>query len=82
MLRRAVESEKPAHTRYELCLVEPRLRVGVQCTVGVDTVVAAVPVARLGCDDPDLPKSLAPRGRIGFDTVLACVPEPSGMRLS
>ena len=82
MLRRAVDAEKPAHTRYELCLVEPRLRVGVQCTVGVDTVVGAVPVTRLGCDDRDLPKSLAPRGRIGFDTVLACVPEPTAPRLS
>jgi phage tail-like protein len=82
MLRRAVEAEKPAHTRYELCLVEPRLRVGVQCTVGVDTVVGAVPVARLACADDDLPDSLPPRGRIGFDTVLAGVPEPTAPSLS
>jgi phage tail-like protein len=82
MLRRAVEAEKPAHTRYELCLVEPRLRVGVQCTVGVDTVVGAVPVARLECPREDLPESLPPRGRIGFDTVLAGVPEPTAPSLS
>ena len=34
MLRRAIEAEKPAHTAYDLCLVEPRFRVGVQSTVG------------------------------------------------
>ena len=28
MVRRAVDAEKPAHTAYELCLVEPRFRVG------------------------------------------------------
>lgn len=72
MVRRAIDSEKPAHTSYELCLVEPRLRVGVQCTVGVDTIVAGYPEARLPCDPPaDLPESLAPRGRLGYDTVLA-----------
>jgi phage tail-like protein len=82
MLRRAVEAEKPAHTKYELCLVEPRLRVGVQCTVGVDTVVGVVPVARLACPGEDVPESLPPRGRIGFDTVLAGVPEPTAPSLS
>ena len=82
MLRRAVEAEKPAHTKYELCLVEPRLRVGVQCTVGVDTVVGAVPRARLACPGEDVPESLAPRGRIGFDTVLAGPPEQTAPSLS
>jgi hypothetical protein len=72
MVRRALDAEKPAHTSYDLCLVEPRLRVGVQCTVGVDTIVAGYPVTRLPCDPPsDVPESLAPRGRLGYDTVLA-----------
>jgi phage tail-like protein len=82
LIRRAVEAEKPAHTRYDLCLVEPRLRVGVQCTVGVNTVVGTAPRARLACEDPLLPQSLPPRGRIGFDTVLACAPESTGLSLS
>ena len=30
---------KPAHTRYDLCLVEPRFRVGLQSTVGLDTII-------------------------------------------
>ena len=81
MVRRALDAEKPAHTRYDLCLVEPRLRVGVQCTVGVDTIVAGYPELRLPCDPPaDLPQSLGPRGRLGYDTVLAGRPE-AGLRL-
>jgi phage tail-like protein len=39
---RVVEREKPAHTEATLCPVLPRFRVGVQATVGVDTVVGGV----------------------------------------
>ena len=45
VLRRVIESEKPAHTAYELDLVGPRFRVGVQSTVGVDTIVGGLPSA-------------------------------------
>ncbi len=48
-LRRAIEAEKPAHTRYTLHLVPPRLRVGRQSTIGVDTIIGRYPVARLTC---------------------------------
>jgi phage tail-like protein len=74
LLRRALDREKPAHTAYDLCLVEPRLRVGVQATVGLDTVVGAYPTARLSSPAEDAtPSSTArpPRHRIGYDTVLA-----------
>jgi phage tail-like protein len=72
MVLRALESEKPAHTSYELCLVEPRFRVGVQSTVGIDTVVGGYPTARLACAceiadrDPSRPK----RNALGYDTLL------------
>ena len=55
-VRRAIESEKPAHTAYELQVVKPGLRLGVQSTVGVDTIIggedARLTVAglRLGTD--------------------------------
>lgn len=81
MVRRALDAEKPAHTQYDLCLVEPRLRVGVQCTVGVDAIVAGVPVWRLACEPPgDAPPSRAPSGRLGHDTVLSSTRE-SGLRV-
>jgi phage tail-like protein len=74
MLRRAVDAEKPAHAQYELCLVEPRFRVGVQAMVGIDTVVAGYPVARLRCDRHNDAPSRPPSNRLGYDAVLASAP--------
>jgi hypothetical protein len=75
MLRRALDAEKPAHTRYDLCLVEPRFRVGLQSTVGLDTVIGAYPVARLACPhETDAPPSRPPRYRLGYDTILTSRP--------
>jgi hypothetical protein len=34
-----IEREKPAHTEYHLCVIEPRMRVGYQACVGKDAVV-------------------------------------------
>ena len=71
LLRRAIESEKPAHTSYELRLVEPRLRLGVQSTVGLDTIIGGRPSIRLDCGaSQDLPAARAPRNRLGYDAVL------------
>jgi phage tail-like protein len=48
-LRDLIEAEKPAHTDFQLCLVEPCLRVGVQARVGIDSIVAGPgPAMRLG----------------------------------
>ncbi|HYX28640.1 MAG TPA: phage tail protein [Pyrinomonadaceae bacterium] len=38
-IKAVIEQEKPAHTTYHLCVVAPRMRVGFQSRVGVDTVV-------------------------------------------
>lgn len=83
MLRRALDAEKPAHTQYDLCLVEPRFRVGIQSTVGLDTIIGTYPVARLTCPhETDVPPSRPPRHRLGYDTVLAGKPAADmGMQL-
>jgi phage tail-like protein len=62
MLRRAIDSEKPAHTAYDLNLVEPRFRVGAQSTIGIDTIIGELPSARLGVDTAF--------SRLGYGTVL------------
>jgi phage tail-like protein len=49
-VRELLERERPAHTTYHLCVVEPRMRVGVQARVGVDAVVAG-PVDPTRLDD-------------------------------
>jgi phage tail-like protein len=47
--RAIVESEKPAHTVAHVCLIQPRMRVGAQARVGIDTVVGdGLPPAQLG----------------------------------
>jgi phage tail-like protein len=75
MVRRALDAEKPAHTQYDLCLVEPRFRVGLQSTVGLDTIIGAYPVARLAClHDTEAPPSRLPHHRLGYDTILASRP--------
>jgi phage tail-like protein len=38
-VRAVLDREKPAHTDYHVCVIEPRLRVGFQASVGVDAVV-------------------------------------------
>jgi phage tail-like protein len=35
-----LDREKPAHTAYHLCVLEPRMRVGFQATVGIDSIIA------------------------------------------
>ena len=38
--RAVLEREKPAHTEYHLCVIEPRMRVGAQARIGIDAIVA------------------------------------------
>jgi phage tail-like protein len=66
-LARIIEREKPAHTAYHLCIVEPRLRVGFQARVGVDAIVGSGP------DEFHLDSE----GRLG-ETVLAAETEYPG----
>jgi phage tail-like protein len=47
-VRAVIEREKPAHTVCNLCVVQPRMRVGAQCRIGIDTVVAAPREAQIG----------------------------------
>jgi phage tail-like protein len=59
--RTVIEREKPAHTDYHLCVIEPKMRVGFQSRVGVDTIVADEP--------PDM--VLTAQTKLGHDTVIS-----------
>ncbi len=76
MVRRAVDAEKPLHTAYDLCLVEARFRIGVQATLGLDTIIGDYPTAQLTCthETKEMPPSAAPRHRLGYDTILTGQP--------
>ena len=42
-VRTVIDREKPAHTAYELCVIEPSMRVGIQARIGFDSIIAASP---------------------------------------
>jgi phage tail-like protein len=46
-VRAVIDREKPAHTVCDLCIVQPRMRVG-DCRIGIDTVVGAPREMQLG----------------------------------
>lgn len=43
MLTQLVKNESPAHVQYSIEYVEPRLRVGVQSMIGLDSVIGKYP---------------------------------------
>jgi hypothetical protein len=76
LLERGLRVELPAHVTAEVTLVEPYFQAGGQATLGIDTVAAPAPLLRLRSSEavtPDRAPAPArrPRGRLGYDTVLA-----------
>ena len=73
-IRAVLDQEKPAHTAYELCIIEPRFRVGFQSRVGVDTVVAGAQRSLALGDDQLLGEETVLAGesvsRLGVETRL------------
>jgi phage tail-like protein len=47
-VRAVIAREKPAHTVCEVCVIQPRMRVGSQCRIGIDTVVGAPREMQIG----------------------------------
>jgi phage tail-like protein len=65
--RAVIDSERPAHTSYHLCVVEPRMRVGYQARLGVDAIVADrhEPDPGDAAREGGLPLGGDPPGRLG-----------------
>ena len=63
--REILDRETPAHTEYQLCLIEPMMRVGHQARLGIDSIVAGS-------------ERLSQLDRIVDGTVLAESPESCG----
>jgi phage tail-like protein len=78
-VRQVLDREKPAHTAYHLCRIEPAMRVGLQAMVGIDTIVAGPPVG--GAFDRDrclgtetvLPAASS-QSRLGLETTTRPAP--------
>ncbi len=73
-IRSILDSEKPAHTTYELCVIEPAFRIGFQSSVGIDTVVDGPPRELMLGTDQVLGVGTAlggtPANRVGEETRL------------
>jgi phage tail-like protein len=70
-VRAVIEREKPAHTSYHLCVIEPRMRVGFQARLGIDTVVAGpLPPTPLNATIGNLVLGGDPPGQLGIGTQL------------
>jgi len=80
-LREIVDQEKPVHTTYHVCAIDPLFRVGFQSRVGIDTVVGGPPrslalgVGQVPGPDTALagppPSLLGTDSRLGVSTRLA-----------
>lgn len=68
-VKAAVSREKPAHTKAVLCPVFPRMRVGIQATLGVNSVVGAITHTVLG-----------KVATLSYDTILGCSEEERNIR--
>lgn len=87
-VRAVIEREKPAHTSCHLCVIRPRMRIGVQARLGVDTVIGgAQPAQRLGRGSElvlggDPPGRVGEKSRIGIDTRLAAAAVSDSAQIS
>lgn len=73
-VQEVVDREKPAHTSASVCPVFPRFRVGVQSTVGVDSIVGDISYLVLNRKQPDGTASPGRLARLGYDSILGCSP--------
>lgn len=71
-IKTLLDREKPAHTEYELCVIEPRFLVGWQAAIGIDAIVGGPPQGFATDSDQAL----------GIESILAAGPEDHGGTIS
>ena len=64
-----VEREKPVHTQAAICPMLPRFRVGVQSTLGIDSVVGGISYLTLNRT-----------ATLGYDSILSCAQPEQKLR--
>jgi phage tail-like protein len=69
-VRAIVEREKPAHTLYDLCLIESGLRIGWQARLGIDTLLGGGPPPARRLGESALVLDGQPRAKLGIDSRL------------
>jgi phage tail-like protein len=82
-VHRLIQAQKPAHTAYDLRVLDPGLRIGCQSTVGIDTLLGSYPAEPLGDTTLGRDTRLAdpPSGGVALGrTRLGSAPRPAGDR--
>jgi phage tail-like protein len=77
LLRRAIETEMPAHVSYELCLIDAGVRVGEQTVVGLNMIIGDPPPLSLSCKPELDAPSLPGRNRLSSSVVLSGTGSPA-----
>ncbi len=77
LLRRAIETEMPAHVSYELCLIDAGVQVGSRSIVGLNMIIGDPPPLSLSCEPELDAPSLPQRNRLGASAVLSCTKGPA-----
>lgn len=72
LLRRAIETEMPAHVSYELCLIDAGTEVGTQSIVGLNMIIGDPPPLSLSCEPELEAPSLPLRNRLNSSAVVSC----------
>jgi phage tail-like protein len=74
-LRAFIDEQKPAHTRYQLLLVRPGIRIGCQSAIGIDTIIgtqASQPIGEVVLDlDSLIAAETETRPRLGSFRILS-----------
>jgi phage tail-like protein len=78
ILERIIEMARPAHAQGHLRLVQPRLRIGIQACIGVDTVIGQYPAGVALAGPGPAADSPPARDRLGYDTILGPAPDEDG----
>jgi phage tail-like protein len=79
LLRRAIDRQRPAHTTYELVLIEPRFQIGVQSTIALDSIIGAATPGPLLCATVDDAPARPPYERLGYDITLGGAHRPGAL---
>ncbi|HEX5084103.1 MAG TPA: phage tail protein, partial [Blastocatellia bacterium] len=66
--RALLDREKPAHTDYNLCLIEPNFRIGFQSRIGIDAIVAGRRESAPAPSEGSFVLGGEPAGRVGQDS--------------
>lgn len=74
----AAETECPAQSRIHIVPIEADLRVGLQSTVGLDTIIGSYPVAATAREGASAPPSHP--GDLDYGPILSADPPPTGVR--